>query len=235
MRQRSDNADAATVRLSNISRILTVPYFAVNAIIDPTRGDMVAGLGDVTGHRSLQMIYNRMKKNKDGCNILQNKPVINSSSVDLPFLRNLPDGIFGKEYIKYMDSHGFVTDERPSVIFVEDPELSYVMLRYRQIHDFWHVLCGLPPTVLGEIALKWFEWRITGLPVCGMSSVFGPLRLTSDERKKLMTVYIPWALHSASNCHDLMSFKYEDNLNLSVEDIRVALNVTPAPKYHTML
>ena len=37
-------------------------------------------------------------------------------------------------------------------------DVAYVIARYRQVHDFWHVLCDLPPTVLGEIALKWFEW-----------------------------------------------------------------------------
>ena len=45
------------------------------------------------------------------------------------------------------------------------------MCRYRQVHDFWHVLCDLPPTVLGEVALKWFELKATGLPVCLFSGL----------------------------------------------------------------
>lgn len=44
---------------------------------------------------------------------------------------------------------------RPEVKFVDDAELAYVMKRYREVHDFWHVLTGVPTTVLGEIALKW--------------------------------------------------------------------------------
>jgi hypothetical protein len=28
---------------------LLIPYFAIGAFIDPTRGDFVAGLGDITG------------------------------------------------------------------------------------------------------------------------------------------------------------------------------------------
>jgi len=39
------------------------------------------------------------------------------------------------------------------------------MTRYREVHDFWHVLCELPPTVLGEITLKWLEAVQTGLPM----------------------------------------------------------------------
>ena len=42
-----------------------------------------------------------------------------------------------------MTSHGFLADERAQVRFVDDPELAYVMLRYRQVHDFWHVLAGM--------------------------------------------------------------------------------------------
>ena len=49
--------------------------------------------------------------------------------------------------------------------YIEDEELAYVMSRYREVHDFWHVLSGLPPTELGEITLKWFEAVQTGLPM----------------------------------------------------------------------
>ena len=54
---------------------------------------------------------------------------------------------------------------RPAVRFVDDLELAYVMARYRQVHDFWHVLSGLETDVFGEIALKWFEFMQTGTMV----------------------------------------------------------------------
>jgi len=37
-------------KLSVLERSLMVPYFAINSLIDPTRADMVAGLGDTTGN-----------------------------------------------------------------------------------------------------------------------------------------------------------------------------------------
>lgn len=63
--------------------------------------------------------------------------------------------------------------------FVDDPELAFVMQRYRELHDFWHVIFGLPPTVFGEICLKYVELVQTGLPVTALSGFVGPLRLTS--------------------------------------------------------
>ena len=55
--------------------------------------------------------------------------------------------------------------------FVENPDLAYVMLRYRQVHDLWHVVLGMPPTVLGELAVKWVEMLQTGLPMTVLSSL----------------------------------------------------------------
>lgn len=53
--------------------------------------------------------------------------------------------------------------------------------RYREVHDLWHVLSGLPPTVEGELALKWFELVQTGLPMCALGAVVGPLALPRRE------------------------------------------------------
>ena len=43
-------------------------------------------------------------------------------------------GTFGKEYIKFMDSHHYSPDERSVTKYMIDEELAYVMTRYRQIH-----------------------------------------------------------------------------------------------------
>lgn len=44
------------------------------------------------------------------------------------------------------------------VRFVDDPELAYVAVRSREVHDFWHVLFDCPTTVTGELALKMLEF-----------------------------------------------------------------------------
>lgn len=75
--------------------------------------------------------------------------------------------------------------------------------RYRQVHDFWHVLVDLPPTVVGEIALKYYEWRITGLPVAALSSLLGPLTLPLKVPQALTHSCIP----SHSLTHSLTGSK----------------------------
>jgi ubiquinone biosynthesis protein COQ4 len=64
-----------------------------------------------------------------------------------------------------MDARGFTPNNRDPVRLVDDIELAYVMTRYREVHDFWHVLLGLNADLLSEIAQKWVEMLQTGLPM----------------------------------------------------------------------
>lgn len=70
----------------------------------------------------------------------------------------LPDGSFGKAYADFMEQRGFQAGDRPPVRFVDDEELAYVATRYREVHDFWHVLFGCPTNIGGELALKAVEF-----------------------------------------------------------------------------
>jgi ubiquinone biosynthesis protein COQ4 len=56
-------------------------------------------------------------------------------------------------------------DQMPVVDTRVLSERAYVMLRYRQTHDFLHVVTGMPTTLVAELALKWFEFLQTGMSV----------------------------------------------------------------------
>eukprot|EP01031_Cornospumella_fuschlensis_P042126 gene42126-51440_t len=216
-------------RLSLLQRAFLTPYFGVKAIMNPTRGDFVAGLGDVTSVAVIHRLKDQLVSSVTGKELLARKPLITVESLNLPNLRSLPEGTLGRGYVHYMDSHGFSADERSIVRFMDDPDLAYTMVRYRQVHDFWHVLSGLPPSELGEIALKAFEFRVTGLPVCALSALLGPLRLRPSQIALLYSTYVPWAIRAGVACRDLLAYPYEDNLHLDVGKVRDALCFEPAP------
>lgn len=69
-----------------------------------------------------------------------------------------PPGTFGSEYHNFMSKRSFRADARPPVRFVDDAELAYVATRYRQVHDFWHVLFACNTSLLGETTLKALEF-----------------------------------------------------------------------------
>ncbi|GAB9467605.1 hypothetical protein Gpo141_00004943 [Globisporangium polare] len=214
---------------SPTQKILVSVASALSVFVDPERGDMLAALGDATGRDALRQVHAKMCSDPTGSRILAERPSIRSDQIDIEYLRALPKDSFGFAYSQFMDAHGFEADGRAYVKFVDDAELAYVMQRYRELHDFWHVLFGLPPTVFGEIILKYVELAQTKLPVCALSGFVGPLRLTSDERRQLLRVYIPWANRAAKNAHFLMNTIYEEEFETPLEELRQRLNVEAAP------
>jgi ubiquinone biosynthesis protein COQ4 len=85
----------------------------------------------------------------------------NRSGVQEDFMgrcHNASAGTFGGAYSDFMNRRGFHADERPPVRFVDDAEIAYVATRYRQVHDFWHVLFDCHTSLLGETALKALEF-----------------------------------------------------------------------------
>ncbi|CAI5743644.1 unnamed protein product [Peronospora destructor] len=200
---------------------------------NPERGDMLAALGEVTGRDALRRIHAHMCADPVGARILAEKPVIRNDQIDLKYLRSLSADSFGHHYAMFMELHGFDADSRSLVRFVDDPELAYVMRRHRELHDFWHTLFAVPPTVLGEIALKYVEMAHSKLPVSALSAFVGPLRLSNEERCLLMKVYLPWASHVSKKVHSLHCVMYEEEFETPIEELRQRLNIEVAPSLKT--
>ena len=165
-----------------------------------------------------------------GYEILSAKPRVRNDLLDIAAAA--PPNSFGQAYARFMETHGFEPDGRSTVQYIDDPELAYIMQRFRELHDFWHVLFDLPPTELGELALKYVELMHTALPVCALSTVVGPLRLKSAERRVFRDQYIPWARRMGTTMtSNLMCVYYEKELNVSLDELRTRLNIELAPQY----
>ncbi|CAM9669978.1 unnamed protein product, partial [Ectocarpus sp. 6 AP-2014] len=243
---------------SPLQRTAMAGWATVTALMDPERADMVATLGEVTGRLALEQLYRSMLADPEGREILRERPVINEATVDLGALAALPDGTLGKSYSNFMKENKFSPDGRSPVKYVDDPDLAYVMRRYREVHDLWHALTGLPATVEGELALKWFELVQTGLPVCALSAVLGPLALPSKEppaptttpsstdsssisggggrkrrgsREVLARTFVPWAIRAGRRARrPLVCVWYEKRWEQPLELVRRDLGVEMAPQ-----
>jgi ubiquinone biosynthesis protein COQ4 len=195
---------------------------ALAAFRDPRRQDMIAILGETTGRYALERMRDRMLLDSGGRRVLQTRPLINSTTINLDS-KSWPKNSLGYEYTNFLAAHSISPDTRAPVKYINDNELAYVMTRYRQIHDFWHVLLGLPITVQSEIALKWFECFQTGLPMTLISAILGPLKLSKSEREELLDMYLPWMVKCASQAPFLMCVMYEDMLNTDIDSVRSSL------------
>lgn len=75
------------------------------SLADPSRGDMIAVMGESTGTCALQYVYGEMSKSEEGRAILKEKPRINSSTIDLEKLKSLPEGTLGKAYSNFLEKY----------------------------------------------------------------------------------------------------------------------------------
>lgn len=90
-------------------------------------------------------------ENKEARRILTQKPRINSRTIDLEYLAKLPEGTLGWAYVQFLRINNVTPDSRLPVRFIEDPELAYVMQRYREVHDLVHTVTGQPTNMLGNL------------------------------------------------------------------------------------
>jgi len=144
-------------------------------------------------------------------------------------MKTLEKGTMGRNYVEWLEKWGVSPDTREPVRFIDDPELAYVVTRYRQSHDFFHVLLGFPVSLPGETVVKWFEFANMGLPVALLASIGGPLRLPSGRRGRLWKAYGRWALETGSSCELLLSVEWEKVWDVKVKDLRGMLGIVEPP------
>ena len=177
-----------------------------------------------------------MLLHRTGRRILRDRPLISSESLPLEWLQSRPVGTLGHSYAQFLQSHKVSPDTRSPIKYIPDPELAYVMLRYRQVHDFWHVLFGLDSvSVESELALKGIEWTQTGLPMTLLSALLGPVRLNSEERERLLTEWMPWAIQAGSRSAFLLNVMYEEELDKPLDQLRQELGIFLHPRRDALM
>jgi ubiquinone biosynthesis protein COQ4 len=216
--------------LSPLQSLSLAVYSATNAFLDPERHDMVAALAEVTGSAALQNMYNDMMADPTGQRILTDRPIVQTESIDIEALEGLPKNTFGYAYAMFLKKNGFNPNERAEIKYITDENLVYVMKRYRQSHDFYHVMTDLPPTVLGELALKYIELFQTGLPVCALSVSVGSMKLTQKERKQLLEQYLPWAIKVGKTKQKWINIYWEEQFERDLNEMRLDYGIVTAPK-----
>ena len=211
---------------------------------------MVATLAETTAGPSLPRLRDIMLKSEEGRQILKERPRINTNTVDMDALDKMPEGSFGKSYVTWLHRCGVTQDTRAPVSrplwystciaehsvqvqYIEDPELAYVMQRYRECHDFYHAIVNMPVSVEYEVAVKAFEFANLGIPMTGLGAALGPLRTTGERRRRLMTEFMPWALRCGSSARSLITVYWEKRWDQNIEDMKREFGIwdPPAPKW----
>jgi len=165
-----------------------------------------------------------MLSDPTGRRILRDRPRISSSTMSMTYLRTLPENTVGRAYADWLDREGVSPDTRDTVKYIDDEECAYVMQRYRECHDFYHAVTGLPIVVEGEVALKAFEFANTLLPMTGLS-MFAVTRLKPKERERFWKVYLPWAIKNGMGAKEVVNVYWEEQLERDVNMLRAELGI----------
>lgn len=217
------------VPLTFIERSALAVGSAVTSLLNPRRADMIAALGEATAQPFfITKLRNRMLASPTGRRILRDRPRITSQTMSLEHLRKLPENSVGRTYAAWLDREGVSPDTRDWVRYIDNEEEAYVMQRYRECHDFYHALTGLPIFVEGEIGLKAFEFANTGLPMTALS-LAAIVRLKPQERQRMFNTYLPWAFSNGLGSVDLINIYWEEELETDVDDLRARLGIEPPP------
>jgi len=186
---------------------------------------LIAALGEATATPYfIYRLRDAMLASPTGRRILKDRPRLTSKTLRMEYLRTLPENTVGRAYADWLDLEGVSPDTRSAVQYIDDEECAYVMQRYRECHDFYHALTGLPIIIEGEIAVKAFEFANTLLPMTGLS-LFAYVRLKPQEKERFWKIYLPWAVKNGVGSKEVINIYWEEQLERDVGELRAELGI----------
>ncbi|VDN14745.1 unnamed protein product [Dibothriocephalus latus] len=192
--------------------------------------DLISLFGETSGTSAVKHMQSIMLSDPEGRQILDERPRIRSSTIDLEYLRKLPPNAFGRHYSDFLTNYHYSPDERMMVNFMDDVDLAYVMLRYREIHDLVHVLLNQPTNMLGEVVVKWVEGLQCSLPLGLFGGYFGALRLAPLQTKNYLSSQLEFALRVGLHSRNFMCVFFERYWEMDIDEMRAKLNVPTPPE-----
>lgn len=201
----------------------------VRVMQDSTRIADIHRVAEITCRHRFRSLLDDARAGGREPELLQQRPRISPESVDLDSLRQLPDSTLGGAYVRHLDAHGleiFVAPVPPD--HVPDPELRYLIHRYRQVHDIWHVLLALGTHGHEEVLVHAFVLGHLRLPVSALIVLFGTLKHVVLERRWWV---LRRALYEAFSCgraaSPLLLVPWEQMWSKPLSELRSRYGIRP--------
>ncbi|AET39233.1 ubiquinone biosynthesis protein COQ4 Ecym_4156 [Eremothecium cymbalariae DBVPG len=197
---------------------------------DPQNATNVVHIGELTAFTSfLENLKQTMLSTKDGRRILRDRPNISEKDLNMEKLAAYPENSFGRTFYNWLKKENITVDTRMPVQYIDDPTHAYIFQRYRQCHDFYHVVANMPILMEGEVVIKTLEAFNIGVPMAYMAMCFPFIGMKSTERTRLVNSYMPWAIETALTSKPLISVYWEEYLDKDIKELRDYLGIHPLP------
>jgi ubiquinone biosynthesis protein COQ4 len=201
----------------------------VRVLGDSTKTHEIHRVEEITGRPRYREVLRELERTADGRRLMAERPELSSDHVDYEALRALPESTLGGAYARHLDRNNITADYQAAVTrHVDDPQMAYLMRRFRQTHDVWHALLGLGITGHEEVIIHWFSYGQLRLPVSMLIMTFGTMKHLVLERR--------WGTlrHSAVDAYrvgrraaPLLPVCWEDHWADDLDDVRARYRVEP--------
>ena len=157
-----------------------------------------------------------------GRTALRDKPRVR---IDLPRLRAMPDGTFGREAARFLDARKLDPNDLPDR--PGTTETAWLRAHLFETHDLWHVVTGFDTDVPGEAGLQAFYLaQFPGrLPAVLLSIVFINTFLYKFDAR-MNAVARGWEL--GKRAEQLLGVRWNDLFALPLADVRARLGLPVA-------
>jgi ubiquinone biosynthesis protein COQ4 len=201
----------------------------VRVMADSTKTHEIHRVEEITGRPRFRRIQAELESTTEGQRLLAERPELSSELVDYDHLRALPETTFGGAYVRHLDGNGITADYQAAATrHVDDPDMAYLMRRFRQTHDVWHALLGIGITGHEEVLIHWFSWGQLRLPVSAMIMVFGSLKhLVMERRWQALRHSALEAYRAGRDAAPLLGVYWEDLWEEPLADVRAAYGIHP--------
>jgi ubiquinone biosynthesis protein COQ4 len=201
----------------------------VRVLGDSTKTHEIHRVEEITGRPRFRQLIARMQETPEGRRLMDERPELSSEHVDYGHLRALPATTLGGAYARHLDSNGITADYQAAATrHVDDPDMAYLMRRFRQTHDVWHTLLGLGIAGHEEVVIHSFSFGQLRLPVSALIMFFGTMKhIVLERRWGALRHSMLDAYRAGRSAAPLMPVYWEDLWDQPLPTVRAMYNVQP--------
>jgi ubiquinone biosynthesis protein COQ4 len=213
--------------------LLSDSYLVGRAVLrvlaDSNQTSEIHRVEEITGRPRYRRLLEEMRESPDGQRLLAERPELSSDHIDYDELRRLPPSTLGGAYVRHLDDNKLSADyQAAKTRHIEDPDMAYLMRRFRQTHDVWHALLHVGVTGHEEVLVHWFTFGQLRLPVSALIMVFGTMKhLVLERRWGALRHSMLEAYRSGRDAAPLLSVYWEDYWEEPLDSVRAAYGVVP--------
>ena len=196
---------------------------------DSERLDQIHIVEETTGRADFRRILGRLQATDEGRALLEKRPELNEDQVDMDALRKLPRHTLGGAYLAHLDDNGLsATTQAALTKHVDDPDIAYLMRRFRQTHDVWHPLIGLGVTPHEEVLVHAFSFGQLHLPLSALILFFGGLKhMVLEQRWTTLRRTMPQTYRIGKRASDLIGVHWETMWGTPLDEVRMRYRISP--------